>query len=297
MLDSFYVFSFNFFVFLVKYTPNFIMNGILNILAFLAYAVDARHRNIAKVNLDLAYKDRMSEKEKRRITKKCYKNLLFNMRDFVENQSISQEKLLEKVTIHNEHFYTDIKKDGKGVIFITAHYGNWEILPLYTGAKLGKFCGIGRHLDSQQINDALQKNRNKFNVNILEKKGAIKGLLKALKNGENVGILVDQNTSEKEGILINFFGKLARHTPSAALISRRTETPIIPAFITTNDYKSYDITLYEPIITDKTENSEEDIRKSVQAQADITQKIIELKPDEWFWLHRRWKNQYEELYK
>ena len=132
---------------------------------------------------------------------------------------------------------------------------------------------------------------------MLEKSGAIRGLLKALKNGENVGLLVDQNTSAKEGILINFFGKQARHTPSAALIARKTGTPIIPAYITTNDYINYDITFYEPILTQKTENNEEDIRESVQKQANITQKIIEAKPDEWFWLHRRWKNRYEELYK
>ena len=216
------------------------------------------------------------------------------MRDFVENQGITKEKLLKKVTIHNEHFYTDIKKEGEGVIFLTAHYGNWELLPLCMGATYGKLWGVGRNLDSKKMNEVLQKNRNQFNVHMLEKNGAIRGLLKALKNGENVGLLVDQNTSAKEGILINFFGKLARHTPSAALIARKTGTPIIPAYITTNDYINYDITFYEPIITD---NSEEDIKKSVQEQANITQKIIENKPDEWFWLHRRWKNQYEELYK
>jgi len=239
----------------------------------------------------------MSEEEKRRITKKCYKNLLYNMRDFVENQDISQEALLSKVKIHNEHFYNEIKKEGKGIIFLTAHYGNWELLPLCIGARYGKIWGVGRNLDSPKMNEVLQKNRNQFNVHMLEKMGAIRGLLKALKNDENVGLLVDQNTSEKEGILINFFGKPARHTPSAALIARKTGATILPAFITTSDYKTYDITFYEPIKTEKTENNEEDIKKSVQAQANITQKAIEKKPDEWFWLHRRWKNQYEELYK
>ena len=219
------------------------------------------------------------------------------MRDFVENQSITKEKLLKKVTFVNEHFYTNAKKEGNGVIFLTAHYGNWELLPLCMGAVYGKLWGVGRNLDSKKMNEVLQKNRNQFNVHMLEKAGAIRGLLKALKNGENVGLLVDQNTSDKEGVLIDFFGKLARHTPSAALIARKTGTPIIPAYITTNDHKNYDITFYEPIIIDKTEDGEEDIKKSVQEQANITQKVIEAKPDEWFWLHRRWKNQYEELYK
>ncbi len=297
MRDFFYLFIFRLFSFFVRYVPRVMMDVLLNSLAWVAYRVDVRHKKIARVNLDIAYESRMSELEKRRITKKCYKNMLFNMRDFVENQSISKEKLLKKVTIHGEHFYHDVKQEGKGVIFLTAHYGNWELLPLCTGAMFGKLWGVGRKLDSQKMDRVLQKNRNQFDVSMLEKSGALRGLLKALKKGENVGLLVDQNTSNKEGILINFFGKLARHTPSIALISRKTDTPIIPAYITTQDYKSYDITLYEPLVIEKTDSVEEDIKRSVQAQADMTQKVIEQKPDEWFWLHRRWKNQYEELYR
>lgn len=297
MLDYIYIFAFKTFVLLVKYTPKFITNAILNAFTFIAYKLDSRHRKIARVNLDLAYEDKMSEEEKRKITKKCYKNLLYNMRDFVENQNISKEQLLGKIKIHNEHFYNDIKEENKGIIFLTAHYGNWELLPLCIGAKYGKLWGVGRNLDSKKMNDILQKNRNQFNVHMLEKKGALKGLLKALKNGENIGLLVDQNTRDKEGILIDFFGKKARHTPSAALIARKTGAIMLPTYITTNDYKTYDITFYQPIYTEKTDYSKEDIKKSVQAQATVTQKAIENKPDEWFWLHRRWKNQYEELYK
>jgi len=297
MLDFLYLVSFKVFVFIVKYMPNFITNILLDFLAFLAYKLDKKHKKIARVNLDLAFGDKLNQDEKRAIIKKCYKNLLYNMRDFVKNQSISTERLLEKVTFHNQHFYEEAKKEGKGLILLTAHYGNWELLPLSMGARFGKLWGVGRALESKKMDKILRKNREQFNVHMLDKNGALKGMLRALKNKENVGLLVDQNTSEKDGILINFFGKLARHTPAAALIARKTGALIVPAFITTQDHKSYDATFYKPIKTQKTSNSKEDIRKSVQEQAYITQQIIEKKPDEWFWLHRRWKNQYEELYK
>lgn len=270
---------------------------VLDLLAIVAYMLDKKHRKIARVNLDLAYEKRMSEEEKTRIIKKCYKNLLYNLMDFVENQNITKEKLLSKIRFHNEDKYLQAKKNGKNILFITAHYGNWELLPLCIGASFGNLWAVGRNLDSPKMNKILQDNREQFNVHMLEKKGAMKGLLRAIKNKENIGLLVDQNTSEKDGILIEFFGKLARHTPSAALIARKMDAIIIPAFITTSDYKTYDITFYDPIITQKTDDIDEDIRRSVQSQADITQKVIETKPDEWFWLHKRWKNQYEELYK
>jgi len=297
MIDYFYLASFKIFVFIVKYMPNFITNYILDFLVFLAYRLDKKHKKIARVNLDLAFEDKLNKDEKQVIIKKCYKNLIYNMRDFVENQGINPEKLLEKVTFHNQHFYEEAKKEGKGVILLTAHYGNWELLPLCTGAKYGKLWGVGRPLESKKMDKILQKNREQFNVHMLNKNGALKGMLKALRNKENVGLLVDQNTSVQDGILINFFDKLARHTPAAALIARKTGALIVPAFISTKDHKSYDATFYKPIKTQKTNDSKEDIRKSVQAQANITQQIIEKKPEEWFWLHRRWKNQYEELYK
>ncbi|MDX1809430.1 MAG: lipid A biosynthesis lauroyl acyltransferase [Sulfurospirillaceae bacterium] len=297
MLDYFYLTVFKIFVLTIKYTPTFITNAVLNCLAKIAYMLDKKHRKIARVNLDLAYEDSMSEEEKTRIIKKCYKNLLYNLRDFVENQNITGEQLLNKVNVHNKDKYLQAKNSGKNIIFITAHYGNWELLPLFVGASLGTLWGVGRKLDSPRMNQILQNNREQFNVHMLEKQGAMKGLLRAIKNKENIGLLVDQNTSEKDGILIEFFGKLARHTPSATLIARKTGAIIVPAFITTNDYKTYDITFYDPIVTKRTADIDEDIRQSVQAQADVTQKAIEKKPDEWFWLHRRWKNQYEELYK
>lgn len=296
MLDLFYLGVYKIFVFVIKYTPRAISNVILNFLAFLAYTLDKKHRKFARVNLDLAYEDRMSDEEKTRIIKKCYKNLLYNLRDFVENQGISRKKLLEKVIIHNQEIYEKFKSRGKNIIFQTAHYGNWELLSLAIGARYGLLWVVGRNLDSPRMNQILQKNREQFNVHMLEKKGAIRGLLRGLKDGNNIGLLVDQNTTEKDGILIDFFGKRARHTPSAALMARKTGAVILPTFITTKDYQTYDITFYEPIVTHRSEDHDRDIKQSVQAQADITQKVIEEKPDEWFWLHRRWKNQYEELY-
>lgn len=296
MLDYFYLFSFKLFSLLIRFTPKVLLHAILNSLAKLAYILDTRHRKIAQANLDLAYEDKLSQEEKTQIIKKCYQNLLYLLKDFIKNQNITKEELLKKVTIHNEHFYKQANSYGKGIIFQTAHYGNWELASLTMGALFGPLSVIGRNLDSAKMNDILQENREQFNITLLEKNGALRGMIKTLKKNQNVGLLVDQNTSENEGILIDFFGKKARHTPSAALLSRKMEAPILPVFITTKNYEHFNITFYEPIITEKSEDSERDILKSVQSQASITQKVIEEKPDEWFWLHRRWKNQHASIY-
>ena len=296
-MDSIYLAIFYVFRFFIKFTPKFIINPILNFLAFLIYSVDKKHRKIAKVNLDLAYEDRISEEEKIDITKKCYKNLIYTLADFIKNQGATKEEILEKVSFENSEIIEKAISENKRIIIVTAHYGNWELLSLSVAAKYTPLAIVGRDLDSKVMNKILTKNREQFDIELLSKSGAMKGMVKSLKSNRPVGLLVDQNTKESEGILIDFFGKKTRHTPSVAVLAKKFDAIIIPAFIQNTNEDSFVVKFFEPIQVDNSDDKEKDIRKCVQAQADITQKIIEDKPEEWFWLHKRWKNQYESMYK
>jgi len=295
-MDSIYIFLFYTFRFFIKYSPSFISNALLNFLSYIGYTLDKKHRKIARVNLDLAYENRLSYIEKENIIKSCYKNIIYNLADFVKNQASTREEILSKVVFKNEHFLQDALNNNRKIIVQTAHYGNWELLSLSIAAKFSSVSVVGRDLDSAVMNEILTKNREQFDIELISKYGAMKGMMKALKLGRALGVLVDQNTSDKEGLLIDFFGKQARHTPSVAILARKFDAIIIPAFIKTYDFKKYEVCFYEPIEMNSSDDKEKDIFECVQKQADITQKIIEEKPDEWFWLHQRWKNKYEGLY-
>ena len=296
ILDIFYLSSFNIFQWFVQHTPDFIKFPTIRGLAKLAYLLDAKHRRIAKANLDLAYEDTLNDAEKDDIIKKCYENMLFNLADFVENQGISKDHLLSKVEFINSEFVTNAQQNGKKIIFLTAHYGNWELLALAIAAKFGPLSVVGRPLDSKTMDEILKRNREQFDIQLIPKRRAMKPLINALKNNRMVGLLVDQNTTAKEGLLVDFFGKKARHSPSIAILSRRFNALIIPVFITTEDHINHTITFYEPFTTPNSNNQEEDIFNSTQRQALITEEVIRKKPDEWFWLHRRWKDQYGKIY-
>jgi len=297
MIDKLYLFGFYAFRWVVKYTPDFILHPILDFIAWVTYLFDKKHRKIIKTNLDFAYEKSMSETEKEKIIKKCYKNLVYFLADFIENQGITKEKLANKLTFENEEILKDAIKNEEKIILITAHYGNWELIPLALGAFFGKITGVGRALENEQLNIILQNNREQFNIQMLEKNGAMKGMIKALNSRRLLGLLVDQNTSDSEGVLINFFGKKARQTHSTALLARKFNAVIIPAFITTNDYKNYKITFYDKILPIKSDDIDKDILELTQKQSDAIEKAIRKKPDEWFWFHKKWKNQYEEIYK
>lgn len=297
MTDKIYVLLFKTFRFLIRVLPQRVTYGFAKVLAWIIYMFDKKHRKIAKVNLDLAYGENMSEEEKERIVKAVYLNLVLSLVDFVRNQGISREELLGKVTFENDEVLKKALDEGRKVILVTAHYGNWELVALSIAAKFGKMTIIGRDLDAPSMNEILKENREQFDIELIDKTGAMKSMIAALKNDRMLGLLVDQNTAANEGLLINFFDKPARHTPSAAILARRFDAVIIPVFMTTEDHQHYTLTFYDPIETDKSEDKEQDILDSVQKQATITEHVIREKPEEWFWLHQRWKNQFEEYYK
>lgn len=296
MMDMVYLGLFYGLKFLIWIVPSQMMFFLMKGLSLFIYKIDKKHRNIAKVNLDLAYGDSLSKSEKEKIIKSTYLNLMLLMVDFIKNQGISKEKLLEKVNFENEKILTEALNHNEKIILVTGHYGNWELVPLAIAAKFGPLTGVGRKLDSEKMDKILNQNREQFNIEMLDKKGAMKEMIAVLKKNRMLGLLVDQNTSEKEGVLVDFFEKPVRHTPAAAILSKRFDARIIPAFITTNDYQNYTITFYEAFKTEKSEDNEQDILRSVQKQAKITEKVIRQKPQEWFWLHKRWKNQFEERY-
>lgn len=249
------------------------------------------------MNLDLAYGTAMDDVSKETIIRQLYRHLVLNLADFIDNQGAAKATVLDKVIfVHAEYLDEAIKSD-RPVILVTAHYGNWELLPLAIAARFAPLTGIGRPLDSGIMDTILKANREQFDIDMIDKNGAMRAMIATLKRKRMLGLLVDQNTSEKEGILIDFFGKQARHTPSAAILARKFNAIVVPVFISTEDHVNHTITCYPPLPVQHSEDVEADILAHVQSQATITEQVIREKPDEWFWLHKRWKNQFEHLYR
>ncbi|WP_353661214.1 lipid A biosynthesis lauroyl acyltransferase [Hydrogenimonas sp. SS33] len=296
MKDLAYVTLYRLFRLFVLYTPETVRFPVVRSMARLAYLLDRRHRAVAYVNLGIAFGDTLPEREKKRIVKRTYENLLFLIHDFVLNRGITRAELLEKTEVIDRHHIDEAIRKKRPVIFITAHYGNWEVASLVAAALYGPITIVGRPLDSKKMNEILKEGREQLDVELVEKKGAMRRLITALRNGRNVGLLVDQNTTRDEGIEVTFFGKTVRHTPAAALLARRLDAVVIPIFVRSDDHKRYTVKAYPPIEMETTESAQEDIRRHVQAQADVTERAIREKPDEWFWLHKRWRSHYNDLY-
>ncbi|MBD3792764.1 MAG: lipid A biosynthesis acyltransferase [Campylobacterales bacterium] len=298
MIDYVYLFLYKIFALLAKLLPKLVMDGILRGLSWFVYTVDGKHRHIIDANLKLAFGEHLTQAQRDRIGQHTFYNLLQNIIGFMGRNGYSKEKLLEKITFKNASIVENAIINNQKIIFITGHYSNWEMLPPLLTAKFGMtLVGIGRKLDSKVMDKVLIANREKYNVEMLYRKGAIKGGMKALKEGKALGLLVDQHLGAKQGgIEVTFFGHSVLHSPAASVLARSMDAVIIPVFISTENYDHYTVTFYDPILPIKTDNKEGDIVQMTQAQADIMEQVIRNKPDEWFWVHKRWKGCYLEIY-
>ncbi len=297
MIDYLYLGLYRIFGGLLRIMPRSGVIIMMRLLARFAHAISPKHRRTIATNLEIAFPHQLSANEKKKIGIDAFMNLLDTTLGIIERDGMAKEEVIQNVTFEGEAILQAYRDAGKKVILITGHQGNWELLSQAIAIKFDlTLVGVGRKLDSDLMDKILKANRERFNVEMVYKKGAMKGCIKALNQNKVVGILVDQSIRLSQSITVQFFGKPATHTPLASILSRKFGVDLIPAFISTNDYIHYHITIHDPIKTIKTNDHEEDLKRLTQAQADVMEQVIREHPNEWFWMHKRWKRLNEGLY-
>nr|WP_321317935.1 lipid A biosynthesis lauroyl acyltransferase [uncultured Campylobacter sp.] len=300
MLDYLYLGLYYALRFFVKIAPKCVLQGFLKSLASAFYHFDKKHTNIMRVNLKMCFAT-LKDDEIERLIKKNYYNFALFAAEFLLNQNTTKEQILSKISFENEELFNSVLSQNRPIIVQTAHYGNWELFSLAMAARYGAVSIIGRALDSAKMNEILSANRTRFDIELIEKKSAVKQALKALNNRRLLGILVDQNTAKNEGLECEFFGKKIIHTHAASVFASKSGAIIIPAFIERDESKddSFKIVFYEPIdmqVLSQNHSKEEALRLATQAQSDATAAQISKKPDEYFWMHKKFKCFYKDSY-
>lgn len=296
-MDRLYLAGFYTLKFLIFILPSSLQNMLAKFLAFAFMKLKKKRFHVVMTNLNLAFGETKSKEEKLEIAKKCYYNFAKYLGiNFILNQNTTKQKILEQVVFKNEHFLLDAMKSGRPIIVTTAHFGQWEIFGLAVAAHFGPSSVLGRKLDSSVMDKILRANRAQFDVELIDKDGGAKDILKALKARRIVGILVDQNTAPKDGIKVQFFGKDVLHTPAASVLAQKTNALIINAFIYQKGENLNEICFEEPIDI-STFDKEEAVQKATQMQCSACEEMVRARPEEYFWFHQRFKRFYENEYK
>ncbi len=277
--------------------PSSFRKKVFSLLAYLGYLFSSRYKKVAFQNLDFVFGDRMSNSKKKKIVKYSFKNLAYNFLHLIEIRHMSLDDLRKKITVQNVEAVQKAHDDGRAVIYVTTHYCSWELGGSSIGAFIEPLAAVYKKMKNPTYQEWLLESRSHFGNTNLEKTNVIKPLIKLIKQKYASGILIDTNINPKEGVVVNFMGKQIRQTSTPAYLARKFNAAIIPVSIRTDDEENYTLILFDEIPVEKTEDEKADILKATQLQADWLTKLIENEPKFWFWLHRRFKNDYPEIYK
>jgi len=295
MIDWFYLAIYNIFGFLAKTLPQTLIDNIISLLANFAYFASPKRRRVIEANLDICFAN-LSKKEKKDIAIYSYKNLLYSILSFVKED---KQKILEEIEYDGCEEAKRLIDSGKKVIFFTAHFGVWELLPYIVIDHFKvDFAIVGRELDSKLMQKRLKEAREKAGVELINKKGAMKGMIKALNSGKTLGLLIDQSLPKsKGGEDVEFCGKIATQSSAASILAYKFDAVLIPMFITSDNFSKHKAICLDPITPNKNLAKDEEIKRLNQAQADAIVKMIKAYPKEWFWSHKRFKVYDNDIYK
>lgn len=265
-------------------------------LGRIGYLMDSRHRGIALKNLNNAFPD-IDGGRINLIAKRAFENL---GRSATETIYIASRKpqMLHKtfnewITIEGRDNINTAAEKGKGIILLSAHFGNWELWGIVHAGNGYPLNAIARPLDNPWIERLLSSFRSVTGTRVIPKRGALKETLKSLKNREGVVILIDQNTALNEGVFVDFFGTPASTGRGPALIAMKSGSPVIPFFIIREGKYRHRIVYCHEIPVHKSNNIEEDVLINTENFTKVVELYIRKYPEQWFWMHQRWKTRPE----
>lgn len=257
-------------------------------LGSLGYRLSARYRRVADKNLRLAYGDSMTERERGRLIKKVFQNFAAGLFEFLKAPSLSDDDIRRMVPVSAEQFahIDELRARGKGVIVISAHIGNWELLARRGGIDGYRFSVVARQSPDDGMNEITDYVRRSGGYDVLARGNSAKAVLRKLKEGGIVAILPDQKS---EDVFVPFFGRLTGTVAGPATLALKTGAPILIVFCLRMAGGTYKIEM--PPDVDQTSTGDLDADR-IRIMADVTaeiEKVIRKYPEQWLWLHDRWK--------
>jgi len=258
-------------------------------LGRLLYWSTPKFRRIADQNLRMALPE-LSASERIALVRGVYRSLGRLLSECARFPKLTPENIRDVVTYNGLEHYQAAVERGRGVLFLTAHLGPWE-LGAFAHALYGHPIQIlYRPLDNPRLDRLVNRYRTLSGNKLINKRDSARGILAALAKNETVGILADQNTSLEEGVFVNFFGKTASTTAGIARVALHTGAAVVPAFCVWEEALRRYVIHFEPALEfAATSDREQDIRAATQQMASVVEKYIRRYPDQWLWIHRRWK--------
>ena len=258
-------------------------------LGRLAYRLARPRRRITLDNLAKVWPER-SPTERQRIARGCFEILGRNAFDLLAFQRYGPDSIGGSVRLEGWEHLQRAHARGRGVLVISGHYGHWELTALMQGYLGIPMRLLYRPLDNVALDRQLLQMRQLSGNGVLSKRDGVRGMLQALRAGEVVAFVLDQDAGS-DGVMLPFFGHAASTTTTPARLALRLGAAVVPTFCVAEPGGRYRI-VYEPELTlEPGPDREEDILEMTRRLNRVLERWIEQHPEQWFWMHRRWKTQ------
>ncbi|MBI3698051.1 MAG: lysophospholipid acyltransferase family protein [Acidobacteria bacterium] len=244
---------------------------------------------VARHNLSFALAD-LPQAEREAIIRGVYRTLTRSLLCFARFPHLSRDNIADWIRYQGyEHFELALAR-GKGVLFLTAHLGNWELSALAHGLYGNPMHIVVRPLDNPRLDRLIARYRTLSGNRIIEKTDSPRRIFEALAANHAVGMLIDQNASPDNGVFVEFFGKQACASTGLTKIALRTGAAVIPGFALWDAAEGrYVLRFWPPVEMTLSGDSDADVRTNTQRMHTVLEQIIRQHPDQWLWIHRRWK--------
>jgi KDO2-lipid IV(A) lauroyltransferase len=196
--------------------------------------------------------------------------------------------MLARVEFEGEERARAAYAQGKGVLFVTGHFGFWELQALVHALRLPPMVVLARALDNRALNDLLERIRTRTGNSVVYRAGTIRRVMRTLQAGGGVGILIDQHIQSRDAIRVDFFNRSAATTSAVAALALRTGAPVVPLFALPLGGGRYRM-IYEPPVEPPEGEGPEVIREFTQRCTDVLEMYVRRHPELWLWMHRRWR--------
>jgi KDO2-lipid IV(A) lauroyltransferase len=257
--------------------------------AHTAYRLHKRLRFVGERNLTLAL-PALDSARRQEILMGVVDSLGRLLGEFSQIPRITRDNIEESVVYEGFENYEKAASRGRGVLLLTGHFGSWELCAFAQGASGHPLSFLVRPLDNPLLDSLINGYRTRLGNRIIDKKRAVRAVLKRLQEGGDVGLLIDANTVEEEGVFCDFFGMPACSTTGLAVFALRSEAPVVPGFLIWDAERRRHILRFEPEVPlIRTGDFKEDVRLNTGAYTAVIESYVRRYPEQWLWIHKRWQ--------
>jgi Kdo2-lipid IVA lauroyltransferase/acyltransferase len=269
--------------------PRPLARAIAIAIAQSVYVFHGRLRGVGMRNLELAFPQK-SQHERRRILRGVFTSLGRQLAEVCLFPTYTQENISDVVVYDGFENFERAQKRGKGVLYLTAHLGAWELSAFAHSLHGYPLHVVMRGMDNPYLDHMVQRYRTMHGNSAVDKDNFVRGLLSAMKAGETVGILMDTNMTPPQGVFVDFFGIEACTASGLARIALRTDASVVPGFTVWDPVLGkYRLRFEPPVQLIRTGHDEEDVVANTARFTKVIEDFVERYPDQWLWVHRRWK--------